>query len=65
MIENERFLQIRKMSPNEVGKKIAHHCKGSELIFTVKVTKDNIEKVALRTVKAMKCKYDTGCIKPH
>ena len=57
MIKNERLLQIREMTPDEVGKKIAAHCKGNRIIFTVKVTKDNAAKTVLRMVKDRKCMY--------
>ena len=45
------------MTPDEVGQKIAKHCKGYKLIFTVKVTKDTVEQTALRIVKDRKCMY--------
>ena len=57
MIINDRYLKVRKMSADEVGKKIAAHCKGSEMFLAVKVTKENIEKTALGILKAMRCKF--------
>jgi len=54
MIINDRYLKVRKMSADEVGKKIAAHCKGSEMFLAVKVTKENIEKTALGILKAMR-----------
>ena len=57
MIKNERSLRVREMTPDEVGQKIAKHCKGHKLIFTVKVTKDNTEQTALRIIKDRKCMY--------
>ena len=55
MIKNERSLQVREMSPEDVGQKIAKHCKGNKLIFTVKVTKDNAAKTVLKIAKDRKC----------
>ena len=57
MVKNERLLQVRNMSPDEVGEKIADHCKGNKLTFAVKVTKDNAEETVLRMVKDRKCMY--------
>ena len=45
------------MSPDEVGEKIADHCKGNKLTFAVKVTKDNAAETVLRMVKDRKCMY--------
>ena len=51
------------MSADEVGKKIASHCDGYDLIFTVRVTKKNAQKTALSLLKAMKGKASLGADK--
>jgi len=54
MVETSRFLPVRSMSSNEVGSRIAKHCRGGSLVLVEKVTQKNIREKALAAVNAMK-----------
>ena len=54
MVETYKSLQVRKMTAQEVGEKIAKHCDGHDLIFTININKDNIEKEAVSLATALK-----------
>ena len=47
MVESTNQLVVRRMTADEVGEKIVAHCGGYEMLFTVDVTKENAESVAL------------------
>ncbi|XP_065070434.1 uncharacterized protein LOC135695307 [Rhopilema esculentum] len=47
MVESTNQLVVRRMTAEEVGEKIVAHCGGYEMLYTVDVTKENAENVAL------------------
>ena len=52
MVETFKVMIVRKMMKTEVGKKIAAHCNGYDLFFTMRFNKENIEEEALKMVKS-------------
>ena len=55
MVETYRNLQVRKMKVEEVGEKIAKHCEGYDLFFTINfLKKDDMEKAAVKLAQNMK-----------
>ncbi|XP_065070705.1 uncharacterized protein LOC135695515 [Rhopilema esculentum] len=53
MVHQKQHLVIRKMTEEEVGEKIAAHCAGYEIVFTVTPKDNNIEKLALELAKPL------------
>ena len=51
MVLTDKFIRLYKMSDAEVGAKIAAHCAGYEMIFTMKFKKD------ADVAKIINCKF--------
>ena len=54
MVETFKTLQVRAMTAEEVGEKIAKHCDGNQLIFTININKANIENEAISLATGLK-----------